>query len=69
MQEEVTVSVYRSLDDRLMDGSTNGSDSSPLSWDLHRLRAAGLHEAFDADQAGLHVLDWAIPTTRFAPTN
>jgi hypothetical protein len=54
MSEQVTISVYRRLDNR-MHGLP---DDSPEAWNLHRERAAGLHAAFDQDPIGWQVLDW-----------
>jgi hypothetical protein len=57
MSELVAISVYRELGDRLQPGGSQ-SDNSPKSWDLHRLRAAALHEALGDDPAGWRVIDW-----------
>ncbi len=53
MPEQIKVSVYRRLDNRLQ-GDTD--DSSALAWELHRSRAQALEEAFA--EAHVQVLDW-----------
>lgn len=55
---QVTLQVFRLLDDRLQPGDT-GSDDSPMSWDLHCRRARALHAALDPDEeVGWTVLSW-----------
>jgi len=56
--DQVTFRVYRLLDDRLQAGDS-GSDSSPMSWDLHRERAMALHESLGSGDGGAWaVVDW-----------
>ena len=54
MAEQVTICVYRRLDNRMHELP----DDSPEARDLHRQRAAGLHAALDQDPVGWQVLDW-----------
>jgi hypothetical protein len=53
MQQQITVGVYRRLDNRLQ-GDID--DSSTLAWELHRRRAGALEEAFN--EVDIRVVNW-----------
>jgi hypothetical protein len=50
----VTTLRYEEPDNR----ETDHTDSSPMAWALHQLRAAVLHEELDSDPGGFRVVDW-----------
>lgn len=53
MQSNITVGIYRRLDNRL----EGLDDNSPRALELHNLRKAALHEVLDKQEA-ITVLDW-----------
>jgi hypothetical protein len=57
MAEQLTIGVYRRLDDRLMPGY-HGDDNTPEAWELHCRRRSALEDALCADPVGWRVVDW-----------
>jgi hypothetical protein len=52
MAEQLTIGVYRRLDDRLMPGY-HGDDNTLEAWTPHRRRASALHDALGHRPRGL----------------